>query len=98
MNENHFDQLCRVFELYTYDYKDIQELVKQVLDLIAKHEDRLKEAGIHVDGVKKYAEGWLEHKLIREGFFYVAGSLEMAALVDIKQFKKVINNTKDEIN
>jgi hypothetical protein len=82
--------ICRPYEFYKYRTEDLHPAHKQVMELMMKHQKRLDPRVMN--GLATYAVGCLNGRYDPSGFTYVAGSLEMAALVEAQTIEEALKH------
>ncbi|MCP4213136.1 MAG: hypothetical protein GY765_00700 [bacterium] len=91
LNSEHIKCICRSFELYRHGYEDVLEMKKRVLVALNRHidNDKVKDKSLF-RGIKRYAEGYLRRQYDSSGFIYVAGSIKIAAKIDLDKILEVL--------
>ncbi|MCP5045991.1 MAG: hypothetical protein GY940_02395 [bacterium] len=91
IDEEKIKYICRAFELYRYGYEDILAIKKKALQVLNRHmsNDRIKDKSL-LRGIKRYASGYLRHEYDSSGFIYVAGSIKIAAKIDLDKILEIL--------
>ena len=91
IDEENIKCICRAFELYRHGYEDIKAIKKEALEIINRHmaEEHIQDKSL-LRGIKRYAAGYLRHEYDSSGFIYVAGSIKIAAKIDLDKILELL--------
>ena len=84
IDQESFQYICAIYELYKFNHTDLRALQAEVMDLLVKHQERILseyELALDANGLGTYTLGHMEGRYDPSGFFLVMGSLEIGALV-----------------
>lgn len=83
----HVPLLLRIFHPHDARFEDLDRSTRQVLEVLTRHEQALRQGNAPVDGVMTFTASWLEGRWDGSGFSKVMGSLETAVYTDVQDLR-----------
>ncbi len=95
LDSEDFEYICRAFELFRYGFDDIIEVKRKALAKLDEHMEDIENKDLH-KGLRKYISGYLRRAHDPSGFVYVAGSVKIAAKIDLEKIIELLEGKAPE--